>query len=280
MSRKIEILAAFAVLLLLSAGSTVSITRTITSTNDNIYTFIRNSNGNYWAATTDNIQVAINDLDNQSGTVWLPGCKTFWIRKTIIIWRNITLDMLGAEFKIGNDDDITMVELKDGSGIKNGVLDASGHITWHVTNSTFAAPNACILLDASSYINSAFIENMNLYSISAGYEEADYYDDSHMGAGYGIYFHASNINSKQLIANVVVERVFLHAFEIGIYLHNERNPGSGEEGAFIRDNTFKFTQMNAVSYGINLSINSDALPDVSDVCNNHFNQIFVLKDRK
>lgn len=273
MSRKIEILASFAVLLLLSAGSTVSLTRTITSTNDNIYTFIRNSNGKFWAANSDNIQVAINDLDNNSGTVWLPGCKTFWISKTIIIWRNITLDMLGAEFKIGNDDDITMVELKDGSGIKNGVLDASGHITWHVVNSTFGIPNACIFLNASSNINSALIENMNLYSISDGYEEEDYYSDNHTGAGYGIYLYASNITSKQLIANVYVERVFLHAFRIGIYLNNERNPGVGEEGAFIRDNTFKYIQLNAVSYGINISRCTNASPEVSDVLYNHFNQI-------
>ena len=110
---------------------------------------------------------------------------------------------------------------------------------------------------------------MNLYSISAGYEEQDYYDEGHMGAGYGIYLYASNINSKQLIANIVVERVFLHAFQIGIYLNNERDPGAGEEGAFIRDNTFKYIQLNAVSYSINISRCTDASPEVSDVCYNN-----------
>ena len=44
------------------------------STHDNINTFIRNSNGKYWAATGANIQNAIDDLNNESGWVELPPC--------------------------------------------------------------------------------------------------------------------------------------------------------------------------------------------------------------
>ncbi len=78
---------------------------------------------------------------------------------------------------------------------------------------------------------------------------------------------------KQLITNVKVERVFLHAFKIGIYLENKRNPISGENGAFIIGNTFKFLQLNSVSYGINISRYTDASSEISNVYNNQFNQI-------
>ena len=46
-------------LIVMSVGSALATTRTISSSNDNIYTMIRNSNGNYWEANSNNIQVAI-----------------------------------------------------------------------------------------------------------------------------------------------------------------------------------------------------------------------------
>ena len=60
--------------MLTGAGITHALTRTITGSSDEIETFIRNSNGNYWTATADNIQTAIWDLNSTGGTVWLPIC--------------------------------------------------------------------------------------------------------------------------------------------------------------------------------------------------------------
>ena len=75
---KIEVLVGISIILLTLVISVASISRTITSDSDNIDTFIRNSNGNYWEATGANIQAAIDDL-SLGGTVWLPGNITFLI---------------------------------------------------------------------------------------------------------------------------------------------------------------------------------------------------------
>lgn len=69
---KVEIFGAIIFVAMLVAVSAAAVTRTITDTSDNSYTFIRNSNGNYWEATGANIQTAINDLGSGGGTVYLP----------------------------------------------------------------------------------------------------------------------------------------------------------------------------------------------------------------
>jgi len=47
-------------------------TRVISDTGDNVDTFIRNSNGGIWDASGANIQLAIDDLGTEGGTVWIP----------------------------------------------------------------------------------------------------------------------------------------------------------------------------------------------------------------
>ena len=91
---KIEIICAIFLLMFLAAVSVASLTRTISDSADNSYTFIRNSNGNYWVATATNIQLAINDvytnLTNNRGTVWLPA-GTLTITAQITLRSNVEL---------------------------------------------------------------------------------------------------------------------------------------------------------------------------------------------
>jgi len=280
----IKIVISIMIIFLLTAGSAVSVDRIISVTNDNIYTFIRNSNGNYWKANADNIQVAINDLDNNSGIVWLPGNKTFYLSKTIVIHRNIVLDMGGAEFRLPNGVNTNVVELKDGAGIKNGNIDVSGHtgsreiIPRFRTNTSFTIPSACIFLNASSYIESALIENMVLESISDGYsnpgpDPQQFYSSNYSGSGYAIHLFASNVSSPQLISGVKARHLYLRSFRIGIYLNNNRNPGTGENGAFIRSNSFEFIWFLSVSYGVNLSRNTGVSRDKCDISHNNFDMM-------
>ena len=52
--------------------SVASISRTISDSHDNVYTLVRNTNGNIWDCTGPNIQAAINDVANTGGgTVWV-----------------------------------------------------------------------------------------------------------------------------------------------------------------------------------------------------------------
>ena len=97
------------VLMLLSVAIIPALTRTITSSSDNMETFIRNSNGNYWAATGANLQTAIWDLNSTGGTVWLPvGTIEFSTTRTggdgystsIILESNICLKGSGRDTTI------------------------------------------------------------------------------------------------------------------------------------------------------------------------------------
>jgi len=68
---KLNVIFVVGFLVCVSLSGVWAVSRTITSSSDNVDTFIRNSNGNYWEATGANIQVALNDLVN-GGTVYLP----------------------------------------------------------------------------------------------------------------------------------------------------------------------------------------------------------------
>ena len=66
---KTEVIFIVALLVSIGVSSVMSVTRTITDSSDTIDTYIRNSNGKYWSATETNLQLAFNDLNNQSGYV-------------------------------------------------------------------------------------------------------------------------------------------------------------------------------------------------------------------
>ena len=184
----------FSLIMLMLISSAFSATRTISSSSDNIYIMIRNSNGNYWEADSSNIQVAIDDLGSEGGIVWLPGAMRFNISDTIIVKENVMLDLGGSALEIPNEGDLTIVELKDGSGIRNGGIDVAGHVGSHTGNydfqtySNFTTPHSCIFLNASSYIESALIEDMYLESISLGYE-------NNIAHYFYIYFNDSTDNN-------------------------------------------------------------------------------------
>ncbi|MBE3095397.1 MAG: right-handed parallel beta-helix repeat-containing protein [Actinobacteria bacterium] len=70
---KIQVIGTCLLLVALTLTSVFAVTQTISDTGDTVDTYIRNSKGNYWAATGANIQTAIWDLNSTSGgTVWLP----------------------------------------------------------------------------------------------------------------------------------------------------------------------------------------------------------------
>jgi len=190
-------IALFNIVFLLVIGSAFSATRTISSSNDNIYIMIRNSNGNYWEADSSNIQTAIDDLGSEGGIVWLPGAMRFNISNTIIVKENVILDLGGSALEIPYEGDLTIVELKDGSGIRNGIIDVAGHVGSHTgtsgssdfhTYTNFTIPHSAIFLNASSYIESALIEDIYLDSIGLGY-------NNNIRHFFYIYFNDSTNNN-------------------------------------------------------------------------------------
>lgn len=102
-----------------------SVTQVITSDSNNNVTFITNSNGGLWEATGSNIQLAINDCDNVTGSkVTLAPGVTYTTSSSIDTWYNMTLDLNGGTIAPNGDFNVTNVYIS--SKLMNGRIDTSG----------------------------------------------------------------------------------------------------------------------------------------------------------
>jgi len=223
---KAEVIVIAGFLIALSALSAVSVTRTITDTSDDIETFIRNSNGKYWAATDANIQLALDDIgtDNK-GEVILPGNTAIEISTTITIPRNVTLDLQSCVLKATAD--INVIRMMPSSTIKNGQID--------ITYASFS--KAAIYLngdDGFIFYNDWYgssrmhtnILNMNIISASQN--------------GYGLHFYIPNSEGSHSVGWVNVEDYSSCYTNKSIFLDNKYS-GSGD-GGWINGNTFSNLQ--------------------------------------
>ena len=199
--------------------------RIITDISDNVDTFIHNSNGKYWSATSSNIQLAINDLNNKSGTVWLPGNTTFIVTSTIIVNDNIELDMNKA-LVVCATDGMNVIELRDNASIHDGDIQT----LW-----PFSDTKQYAVIYIQSSINewkatkTRTVKNMRLYG------------DSGIPAGYGI--HLRGTTDGHSIYYVEVENVVLKFHYIGIYLNQTGT-------AWVNANTFDNIRIDQPYYGI------------------------------
>ena len=156
---KIEVVVTILLLCSLSVVSVTSVTRTISDSNDNFYTFIRNSNGNYWEVSSSNIQKAIDDLNNNSGTVYLPGNTTITTMGTITVWNNVKLELQGSTIKPSISFDV--FRLRENSQIMNGRIDCS--------DITMQDEHACIKLNGDDQIEYGSTGVFNMHLIGGGH---------------------------------------------------------------------------------------------------------------
>ena len=232
--------------------SVTSVCQTAPDFHDGIEMYIKNSKGNYWKPIGSNIQAAINDLDNISGTVWLPGCETFNIDSTIILWNNVILDMGGCVLKpFGNFD---VIDMRESSTLKNGIIDVSD-----ITDYS----HACIVINGIHYIdhreNSTKIFNMELKSTG--------------GQGTGIYLHAEDISDQQMVSWVRCNVIRTEKFEYGIHINNENTYVIPGKGAVINGNTFTDLRGYADKYFIYIERNTSIHAVYCATDGNYFNMI-------
>lgn len=232
---KIEVFIVITFLILLAVSSVVSISRTISDTHDDIDLFIRNSKGNYWAATGANIQEAIDDLGitappyhgygGEHGYVWLPGNTTISISSTLDVDQFVTLDMQGCE--IQPDGDFDAVMLHRGSQIRNGCIDVSGVDNYDSATILFDFTEQIGIWDTPPVIN-----NMRLTSKEMN--------------GIGLYLNTYGSSSGYISClwayNIVIEN-----FEYGIFLDR-----SGSSTAYLNGNVFADIIITNCTYPIRL----------------------------
>lgn len=85
-----------------------SVTRTISDTQDNKDTLIRNTNGHYWEPTEANLQTAINELVGDGGTVWVGSSLT--VSNPIELKDKVTVDFLNNHVTLNQDVNFVLVQ--------------------------------------------------------------------------------------------------------------------------------------------------------------------------
>ncbi len=211
-------------------------------------TYIKNSKGNYWKPLAENIQHAINDLDNTSGTVFLPGNTVFETNETLILRENVILDMGGCILKPLRD--FHVIDLRGSSNVKNGIIDVSKVDDYS---------HACLLISGVHFIdtqeNSIKIFNMELQS------------ENHQGKG--IYFYVDD--DEQAIGWVRCNVIRTESFEYAIHL-NCNNAGESY-GSWINGNTFTDLRGRNDKYFIYIERNEEVKEPWSATSGNIFETI-------
>lgn len=99
-------------LLIISANNVFGVTRILSGTQDNIESFIRNSNGKYWSVTSSNLQSALDDLTD-GGIVYYPNA-TISFTNTITMNENTTIQGVGYNSIIDAPDSAkTLINLNN-----------------------------------------------------------------------------------------------------------------------------------------------------------------------
>ena len=125
---KIETILVTFLLLSIAAATVLSLTRTISDTHDDMDTFIRNSKGNYWEATGDNIQIAIDDLSSTNGgTVWVGSDVTLY--STIYMNDKVQLDFQNNKVTLGNNIEFVIFTECQWASVKNAYVTPSTYHT-------------------------------------------------------------------------------------------------------------------------------------------------------
>lgn len=234
LERKLMVIGLVSLLIIMSLSPLFAV-RTITSTNDNIYTKIRNSKGNYYDASAANIQNAIDDIGivapiysgygGHRGVVLLPENTTITVSSTITIKDYITLDLNGCELKPSGNFDVIL--LHRGARICNGIINVTGVGTFNHAAIRF------LFTDMTFVGQTNNIDNMYLVSASQ--------------RGKAIYLNTSG-TSDGMLAFIFVNRIFIDDFEYGIYINHAATAGDN----YINGNVFSNIYMNNTKYCIRI----------------------------
>lgn len=236
--------------MLLAVVGVASVTRTITDSGDNVETFIRNSNGNYWGATGSNIQTAIDDLGT-GGTVYLPA-GTFTITSRIEPTNNIYLKGSGiGNTVIESNSNLYVIWLAPRSNVTISDLTINMHSTGEHAiriaddSEDIILENLQILNPGGNgiYVSSAkrlFVSNVHVHDISK-------YDRHGIGVRY------------------VEDSVFS-----GCIITRKTNVGYGVDVSKVRNCTFNNFVIKDCQYGMKVTGTS-----IDNTYNCQFNNFYI-----
>ncbi|MCD4740431.1 hypothetical protein K8R43_04560 [archaeon] len=203
---------------LLSVYLIGSVTRVISASTDNKDTLIRNSKGNYWELDGDNIQVAIDDLGEDRGTVWVGGETT--ISSPILLKNNIMVDF--QYHKVYLDGDISFVRAQTCSHatVKNARVKITDGHTASIIH-LYLAPGA----GWPDRVRYNTFENIYINNPSSWIEGVGYSKHDHVG------IHLENNGGTNFLYNTFKD-IQMHGVKTGIYLEQPVCSGWGNGNQF------------------------------------------------
>lgn len=245
---KAEAILVASFLICLSVISVMSVTRTITDSSDTVYTYITNSNGNFYEATAANIPIALENVnttndngDEDGGWVLLPNA-TFLVDNTVHVPINVSLYMGGATFV--PTADIRVVQPHAGSEIHNGIIDLEPYIqagndftkSCIYVNTTFSDFSGNRLI--SILTSRLKITDMTLNSTRNGYTTYGYGIRYHCPKMYDLGYTTSNVVCA--ISGSYVDSITTRYFNRAIFINNSHagDSSSGVGGGEINGNFF------------------------------------------
>jgi len=237
---KFEIIGALLFIALLVAISAESVTRTITDSTDNSYTLIRNSKGNYWAATGANLQTAINDLGSGGGTVWVGSDIT--LSSALNIGNYTIVDFEGHNVILGSD--VSFINLTGGvwySTIRNVNVKISNGQTKDV-----------ICLYAPPGMGWAYRKRFNLFE---NINIINSYANNYAWTGIHLYLHVgvNNPNGRASMVFNTFRKITMNDCKTGILL------GSDNCDAYGGGNSFDDILIDGYTTGVEFKINPSAI---------------------
>ncbi|MCD4740560.1 hypothetical protein K8R43_05240 [archaeon] len=232
-----------------------SVTRTISDTQDNMETYVRNSNGNYFEATEAGIQAALDDIDKpktgegyQGGIVWVPGKKSINIYNGIRMANYSTLNLQGSVLMVREDVDV--VTMAYGSHLRNGRI--------HMYYAPSPFTKSAILFDGEPiFWSQATVQDMRLVS----------YDQE----GIGIHYRADS--NGEIIAFTLCNNIETHGFEYGLLLNC--SGGTSSKISYINGNIFTNFVSIYDKYSVYLDRNTAEGYNYATVDGNTFNNFQV-----
>lgn len=249
---KMEVFVVICFLIMLTIVSVLSVDRTITNSGDNSYTFIRNSKGHYWEPTGANLQLAMNDLGDSGGTIWV-GSDITLASELRFTYSNMILDFEGHKVTLGAD--ISFLNVTDGvwySTVRNVRVDVSNGQTKSIII-LYAPPNG----GWAYRIRFNLFENIQINNA---------YTSSHAWAGIHLYLNvgADNPNGRASFLENTFRKITMNSCNSGILLETD------DCDAYGNANYFDDIWIDQYENGVYFKVDSGATNGFND---NVFNNI-------
>jgi hypothetical protein len=236
---KIEVVIALCLIIVIAGMGIEAAIRTISSTNDNLSTFITTSSGGVYDATAANLQLAINSMNNASGVVTLLGGGNISISTTIQLYDNVELDMNNCLLWAAANVDIVNMHVL--SKIHDGTIRVSG---------VSGYSHSCI--NISRGYSGSFYDGPNRYAGRVYNMKLV----SENQQGFGIHFFVADISSSQEITFWMIDNINTYRFYTSFYLDNNWKTAGGDT-AWCNGNMFS----NLEGYGDYIFIDINSMVD-------------------